>query len=220
MRLLLVGPPGSGKGTQAKLLSQRENLSHLATGDLLREAIHMQTPAGLLAQPYLGNGQLVPDEVVNQMVAEKFRRSNRPGRFVMDGYPRTRSQAEVFDRLLQELSLSLEGVIELAVDDETLVERLDDRRVCSNPNCQTSYHLISNPPRLENICDVCNSPLIQRVDDNEATIRHRLKVYHQTSSELLDHYRRQGKLHRVNANNDIELVYRAIDETLKAGKIV
>ncbi len=215
MRLLLVGPPGSGKGTQALLLADRLKLTHLATGNLLREAVANGTPAGREAEPYLSTGQLVPDDLVNRMVAEHFRRPDQPSRFIMDGYPRTRSQAVFFDELLRPLNLALQAVVEFTVDDEDLVRRLSNRRLCSNPNCQTSYHLISKPPRVNNTCDVCGWPLIQRVDDAEATIRYRLSVYHQNSSELLAHYRAQQKLHRVNADQPIEAVFASINGELK-----
>jgi adenylate kinase len=216
MRLLLVGPPGSGKGTQASLLVDRMNLAHLATGNLLREAVHLKTDAGKQAEPYLTAGKLVSDDLVNQMVKDKFSRADRPQRFVMDGYPRTRSQAVYFDQLLQPLGLDLQGVIELHVEDESLVRRLSNRRLCSNPNCQVPYHLISKPPRVDNICDVCGSPLYQRSDDTEETVRYRLKVYHESSDDLLGHYRQQGKLHQVNADQNIEAVFNAMNGKLKA----
>jgi adenylate kinase len=216
MRLLLVGPPGSGKGTQASLLARRLNLTHLATGNLLREAVHQKTPAGQKAEPFLTSGKLAPDELVNQMVAERLQRPDRPERFVMDGYPRTRSQAEFFDDLLRPQGLDLQAVIELTVEDENLVRRIIHRRLCSNPNCQTPFHLISRPPKVDNTCDVCGAPLIQRADDTEATVRHRLGVYHQTSEDLLDHYRRQGELHRVNGDQDMQAVLDDILAMLKA----
>ncbi len=216
MRLLLIGPPGSGKGTQAALLGKRLSLAHLATGNLLREAVEMKTPAGTEAEPYMASGQLVPNEVVNQMVAERFHRQDCPERFVMDGYPRTGSQAVFFDGLLGPLGLDLEAVIELTVDEESLVKRLSNRLVCSNANCQTPYHLISKPPKLDNICDVCGSHLVQRIDDAPATIRHRLAVYRQTSQELLDHYRPQNKLYQVSADQEIEAVFAAITMELEA----
>jgi adenylate kinase len=214
MRLLLVGPPGSGKGTQATRLVERLQLAHLATGNLLREAVTLHTPAGQEAEPYLVSGQLVPDEVVNRMVADCFHRPDRPERFVMDGYPRTRAQAVFFDELLHPLDLDLEAVIELTVDDESLLRRLTNRLVCSNPNCQTPFHLISKPPKVDNICDVCGSPLVQRIDDAAPTVRHRLEVYRKTSQELLGHYRQQAKLHQVNADQDIEAVFTAIIKKL------
>jgi len=217
MRLLLVGPPGSGKGTQAKLLSERLNLTHLATGDLLREAILHKSPSGLRADSYMKNGKLVPDEIVNDMIAERFCGPDRPKRFVMDGYPRKISQAEFFDRLLKEVSMDLNAVIEFTVVDKELIERLSNRRICSNPDCQTPFHLISNLPKVPNVCDVCHSHLIQRTDDHEEIIRHRLKVYHDTSAALLAHYRKKGKLHRVNAHDEVENVYNKILSKIQNG---
>jgi adenylate kinase len=208
MRLLLIGPPGSGKGTQAKLLSERHNLAHIGTGDLLRDAIRLNTPAGQLARPYLDRGELVPDAVVNQMVAEYFERPNRPERFVMDGYPRSKSQAVAFDALVARFGLDLQTVIALQVPDEALIIRLGGRRIC--PVCQTLYHIISKLPKADMRCDLDGTPLEQRKDDQEATIRTRLEVYHQTIGALLDHYRVQGKLIQVNADDEIEDVYQQI----------
>jgi adenylate kinase len=216
MRLLLVGPPGSGKGTQAARLAQKLNLVHLATGNLLREAVTLRTIPGLEAEPHMLTGQLVPDDLVNRMVADRFHRDDCPDRFVMDGYPRTAVQAGFFDNLLRPLGLGLQMVLEFVIDDEDLVRRLSNRLVCSNQNCQTPFHLISKPPKVDNICDVCGSPLIQRPDDAEETVRFRLKVYHQTSADLLAHYREQGKLYRVRADQDMDTVFAAMLEQLQS----
>jgi adenylate kinase len=214
MRLLLVGPPGSGKGTQAKLLSERWQLAHISTGDLLRDAIREKTLAGQLAKPYVDRGELVPDSIVNQMVAERFQGPHRPKRFIMDGYPRNRSQAVVFDQLLASLDLSLDAVIELQVEDETIVRRLSGRRIC--PVCKTTYQLLASPPRSDNVCDNDQTPLILREDDREETVRHRLLVYHQTSADLLNYYRKQDKLFQVQAGAEIEKVYADLDRVLQS----
>src|SRR5216684_8508887 len=146
MRLILVGPPGSGKGTQANLLSNRLKLVHIGTGDILREAIRQKTPLGRLAEPYLVQGKLVPDELVNEVISDLFRREDRPEHFVIDGYPRTVAQAVSFDQTLRQQSLDLTAVLFLQVDDEEIVRRMSGRWSC--PKCKSTYHLVSNPPRV------------------------------------------------------------------------
>src|SRR6516165_7346923 len=139
MRLILIGPPGSGKGTQAKLLGDRLHLSHIATGDILREAIRLGTSAGRKAEPFVNNGKLVPDDLVNELVADRFRRDDRPEQFVMDGYPRTLAQAASFDQVLRQQFLDLNAVILLQVDDEEIVRRISGRWSCPNPSCLATY---------------------------------------------------------------------------------
>src|SRR5437773_10801787 len=162
MRLILVGPPGSGKGTQAKLLSSRLGLVHISTGDILREAVRQNTPLGQVALPYMRSGQLVPDDLVNEFVAEHFRKEDRPERFAMDGYPRTLAQAASFDQVLRQQFLDLSAVIVLRVNDEEIIRRLSGRWICSKADCQATYHVTANPPRVPGICDRCGSKLIQR----------------------------------------------------------
>jgi adenylate kinase len=213
MRLILVGPPGSGKGTQAKLLSSRLGLVHIGTGDILREAGRQNTPLGQVALPYMRSGQLVPDDLVNEIVAEHFRRENRPERFVMDGYPRTLAQAISFDQVLRQQFLDLTAVVLFLVDDQEIIARMTGRRSC--PNCKATYHLIYNPPQKPGICDVCGTTLIQRPDDREETVRERLKVYHASTAELVPYYRSQRLLREVPGVGDIEQIYSTILQTLK-----
>lgn len=205
MRLILLGPPGSGKGTQAKRLAEHEQLCHISTGDILREAVRLQTPAGLRAQPYVVSGRLVPDELVNEMVADRLRRSDRPDRFVMDGYPRTLPQARAFDQVLREQALPLTAVVLIDVPEDELVRRLTGRWTC--PACKATYHTQFTPPRLPGKCDVCGSTLIQREDDKETTVRTRLKVYHESTEGLVDEYRAQGLLREVSGSGDVQTVY-------------
>ncbi len=210
MRLILLGPPGSGKGTQAKLLSERLGLMAIGTGDILREAIRLGTPAGRLAEPYYVSGRLVPDDLVNELVADRFRRDDRPERFLMDGYPRTVAQAASFDQVLRQQFLNLTAVIQLVVDDAEIVRRLSGRWICPNPACKATYHTTFKPPRVAGICDECGTPLIQREDDKEQTIRQRLAVYHQNTAELIGYYRAQGLLREVAGDSDIETIYAQI----------
>lgn len=208
MRLILIGPPGSGKGTQAKLLSSRLGLAHIGTGDILREAARQNTPLGQVALPYMRSGQLVPDDLVNEIVAEHFRRDDRPERFVMDGYPRTLAQAASFDQVLRQQFLDLTAVLLFVVDDQEIIARMTGRRSC--PQCKATYHLVFNPPRKAGICDLCGAKLIQRVDDREETVRERLSVYHANVADLIPYYREQGLLREVSGVGDIEQIYATI----------
>jgi adenylate kinase len=153
----------------------------------------------------MAGGQLVPDDLVNEVVAERFRREDRPEHFVMDGYPRTRAQAASFDQVLRQQFLDLNAVVLLQVDDEQIIQRLTGRRTC--PKCQKTYHIAHNPPRAPGICDVCGTVLVQRQDDQEETVRERLRVYHQNTADLIDYYRAGGLLREVSGVGDIESIY-------------
>jgi adenylate kinase len=215
MRLILLGPPGCGKGTQAQLLSQRNQLEHIGTGDILREAIRRQTPSGVRAKPFVDSGLLVPDDLVNDLIAERFAREDRPERFVLDGYPRTLAQAAALDQVLRQHCLSLSSVVLLEVDDEEIVRRVLKRWSCPRPGCKATYHLESKPPRTPAVCDNCGTPLVQREDDRPETVRARLIVYHKNIVPLAQHYRAQGLLHEVAGHGAIEEVYANILKVLK-----
>jgi adenylate kinase len=215
MRLILLGPPGCGKGTQAKLLCRRNGLEHIGTGDLLRDAIRQGTPVGVRARACVEAGQLVPDEVVNDLIAERFRPPDRPPRFVMDGYPRTVAQAKSFDALLAEVRLPLQAVVLLKVVDEEIVRRLSGRWSCPRPGCMATYHVENNPPRVAFVCDECGTALVQRADDRVETVRARLKVYHRNTVELIPHYRAQGLLREACGQGEIEQVYGNIMKALQ-----
>jgi adenylate kinase len=214
MRLILIGPPGSGKGTQAKLLCDRLGLVHIGTGDILREAVRLGTPAGRLAEPYVNNGKLVPDALVNDLVADRFRRDDRPERFVMDGYPRTLAQAASFDQVLRQEFLDLKAVILLNVDDEQIIQRLSGRWSCPKAGCKATYHVVTKPPRVAGICDNDGTPLVQRADDREETMRLRLRVYHENVRELIAHYRAQGLLREVCGEGAIETIYEQLVQAI------
>ncbi|HEY7326779.1 MAG TPA: adenylate kinase [Gemmataceae bacterium] len=214
MRLILLGPPGCGKGTQAKLLSERNSLEHIGTGDILREAIRQQTPAGLRAHPYVEQGQLVPDDLVNDVVAERFNLSDPPERFVLDGYPRTLAQAIAFDQVLHQHYFDLTAVIFLDVSDDEIIARVGERWSCPKPGCKATYHTKSKPPKVPGVCDYCSTKLIQREDDRPATVKARLVVYHRNIESLLGHYRVRGLLHEVPGHGAIEKVYANIMKVL------
>jgi adenylate kinase len=206
MRLIFLGPPGSGKGTQAQLLAGRRGLEHIATGDLLRAAIRQDTPVGQRAKPFYDAGRLVPDDMVNDLIAERFGRPDRPSKFVMDGYPRTVAQAEVFDGILGRVDLGLSAVVLLDVADEEIVRRIGQRSSCPNPTCKANYGE-SKPPKVPGVCDRCGTALVQRADDRPETVRARLQVYRRETVELVPYYRAKDLLREVPAVGDIEKVY-------------
>jgi adenylate kinase len=213
MRLILLGPPGSGKGTQAKLLAERLRVVHIGTGDILREAVRQGTQAGKLAAPYVVSGKLAPDALVNEVIHERFSREDRPDCFVMDGYPRTLAQAAAFDQVLRQQFLDIEAVLLLLVRDDEIVRRLSGRLVC--PKCRETYHVVKHPPRVPGRCDNEGTELIQRPDDKEEVVRERLRVYHTNTAELIPHYREQGQLREVDGEGTIEQVYANIQKALK-----
>lgn len=206
MRLVLVGPPGCGKGTQAALLRDRLGLTMVGTGDMFREAIRQQTPVGKIAQPLLAQGLLAPDHMVNELVAELFR-ATRPEKFVMDGYPRTYAQAIAFDSLLAQQFLHLHAVIYLNISDDEVVRRISSRRCCEQKDCSTCFNLAFRPPKVDGVCDRCGGKLVLRDDDKEETIRRRLVEFHRNNDALIEHYRRAGILKDVPAYDPPETVY-------------
>jgi adenylate kinase len=215
MRLIILGPPGSGKGTQAKILAEKLGLTHVSTGDILREAVKLGTPVGQQAKTFMDKGKYVPDTMVNDIIAEKLARPDRPKCFIMDGYPRTEAQALAFDEILRENGLQLTRAIHLNVPDGEIVRRLGGRRTC--PVCHALYHVYNKPPKKEETCDNCGAKLEQRNDDQEGPIRERLRVYHGTVPSVIDHYRQQGLLHEVKGEGTINDIHAAIRRGLGKG---
>lgn len=209
MRLVLIGAPGSGKGTQARRLCERLGLLYIGTGDILREAIRSGTAVGREAKPLLGAGRLVPDTMANDMVADLFR-AHRPEKFVMDGYPRTYSQAIAFDALLAQQFLKLDAVVDLAVSDDEVVRRIGGRRICSGAACGYCFNPAFEPTAAPGACDRCGSPLAVRDDDSEATVRTRLAEFHANTDALIEHYRRAGLLNEISATEPVESIYQNI----------
>jgi adenylate kinase len=215
MRLILLGPPASGKGTQAQLLSSRLGMAHISTGDLLRAAKAAGTPLGLRAKAFMDAGKLVPDELVNDLVAERFRQSDRPSCFLMDGYPRTVAQAEAFARLLDEVRLPITGVILLNASDGEIIYRTTGRLTCPNPKCSVTYHVKNRPPKVAGACDRCGTALVHRADDQLEQVRTRLEEYHGQTAELVPFYREHGTLHAVEGQGDVETIYQNIVAALR-----
>ncbi len=195
MRLVLLGPPGSGKGTLAKPLAQRLAVPHIATGDLFRAEIEAETELGILANEFISNGNLVPDDVTNEMARKRLSEPDATG-FVLDGYPRTVDQAHALDAALVELQRPLDAAILIDVPDDKIVARAVGRLLC--PNCGAIYHLVNKPPQVAGICDICRGVLKTRDDDTPSTVRHRLAVYHRITSPVLGFYEGQGILKKVD----------------------
>jgi adenylate kinase len=200
--LIFLGAPGAGKGTQAREVSQYFSIPHISTGDMLREAVREGTPLGLEAKAKMEAGELVPDEVVCGIVAERISRPECARGFILDGFPRTIAQAEFVDRLLREKGKGSPLVIDIEVDRELLLKRLTGRRTCAL--CGELYNVYFHPPRAEGVCDKDQGKLLQRADDSEETIRQRLLAYEKQTSPLIDYYRRQDVLRQIDGNREPE----------------
>lgn len=212
MDLIMLGPPGSGKGTQAKRLSDRFGIPQISTGDILREAVKEGTPLGQEAKRYMDQGKLVPDDVVIGIVKERLKEGDCHKGFILDGFPRTVAQAEALERMLGEMGRGIDHVIDIEVSEEELLRRLTGRRTCRR--CGAMYHIVFNPPKQEGICDRCGGELYQRDDDREETIKARLKVYQEQTAPLIDLYQKRGLLRRIEGAGEIEEIEGRILEAI------
>ena len=190
MNLILLGPPGAGKGTQATRIVEKYKVPHISTGDIFRENIKNNTPLGQKAQEYMNKGELVPDQLVVDIALDRLGKDDCKNGFLLDGFPRTVFQADALDKFLKDKGKGIDLVINIEVEDKMLIERLDARRVC--PTCAATYNVIGMPPKKEGICDKCNDNLIQRRDDKKETVGNRIKVYHEQTSPLIDYYKEKG----------------------------
>ncbi len=216
MRLVFIGPPGAGKGTQAKLLRDHYRIAHISTGDMLRDRIAAGTPTGRKAKPYVESGSLVPDSIIIEMVAERLAEPDCSAGFLFDGFPRTLAQAAALNDALRTIRQELNAVVLLDVQDEELVRRLGSRWTCSNGACNTAYNLISKPPRVTGKCDACGQTLMQREDDKPETIRTRLQKYHQQTAPVVVFYRKNGLVRSVSGMGTVEEIQRSIRAALGA----
>jgi len=213
MRLILIGPPGVGKGTQAALLEARTGAKPLSSGVIFRAEIDAETDLGRLAQSYIKRGELVPNGVTIEMMAKRLRSDDvRKHGFVLDGFPRTVRQAEALDQMLEDMDIHLDKVVSIEIDEEVVVGRLSGRLGCTK--CGEIYHVASKPPQREMLCDKCNSPLFVRADDQPDTIRERLRVFHENTRPVVDYYASHGNLLRVDGAQDPETVYKQIVDGL------
>jgi len=206
-KIILLGPPGAGKGTQAELLGEKLGFTRLSTGDMLREAVRKGTDLGKEAKKYMDAGGLVPDDVIIGMMKEKL--TNIKGSFLLDGFPRTVEQADALAEIVD-----IDLVINIDVLDKVLVARLARRRTC--PRCNAVYHLTNKPPKMAGVCDNCRIGLYQREDDKEETVMNRLKVYHESTAPLIDYYEKKGKLITIKGSKkSIEEIYEEIEKALQ-----
>jgi len=206
-----MGPPGSGKGTQAAFISKEMDIPHISTGDMFRKAIRDNTELGVKAKEYMDAGKLVPDEVTIGIVRERLQEPDCKKGFLLDGFPRTVAQAEALDEILASLDMQLDAVIDIQVPREELLKRLTGRRMCK---CGASYHITFSPPLQDGKCDKCGGDLYQRQDDTEETINNRLDVYNEQTKPLIEFYAKQGLLKNINGNQEIELVLAEIGRSL------
>ncbi|MBX5447610.1 MAG: adenylate kinase [Acidothermus cellulolyticus] len=204
MRLVLVGPPGAGKGTQAQLIASHLHVPKISTGDIFRKNVADDTPLGRLAKQYMDAGDLVPDEVTIAMVRDRLAGDDVRDGFLLDGFPRTVHQAVELDAMLAESGARLDVVLELVVDDDEVIRRLSGRRTCAD--CAHVWHVTYDPPTVDGVCDLCGGKLFQREDDREETVRHRLEVYYQQTAPLIDYYAARGILEGIDAMGPVEEV--------------
>ena len=204
MKLVLLGAPGAGKGTQATVLAKEYHIPHISTGHIIRNAIAEKTPVGLEAKGYIDRGELVPDDIVVEMVKERLKEDDCQKGYILDGFPRTISQAEIMDQI----GILVDAVIEIVVDADIIVDRLSGRRECKS--CGATYHLMSKPPQKDGVCDECGSELSQRADDVPETIKHRLEVYKEQTEPLKGYYEAKGNLLKVVGQNQISDTTEAI----------
>ncbi len=212
MKLLIMGPPGAGKGTQADKIVAKFNIVHISTGDMFRQAIKSGTALGKEAKEYLDQGLLVPDEVTNGIVRERLVKSDCENGFLLDGYPRTVAQAVSLDEMLFDLNMHIDAVLNIVVSHSLLLDRLTGRRICKE--CGATYHKTFNPTKEFDVCDRCGGKLYQRKDDNIETVESRLRVYNNQTKPLLDYYKAKGNLFNINGEQDIDKVFAEIKTTL------
>ena len=211
MNIILLGPPGAGKGTQAKKIQEHYKFPHISTGDILRENINNNTGLGLKAKSYMSRGELVPDELLVTIIKDRLSKKDCQNGFMLDGYPRTIPQADALQMILTESGEMIDAVLNISVDDEELINRLSGRRMCK---CGASYHIIFNPPAQADVCSICKGKLYQREDDKPETIRNRLNVYKKQTQPLINYYVNKKILKTIDGSKDILQIFEEIKEVL------
>ncbi len=212
MKIIMLGAPGAGKGTQAKMIADKYQIPHISTGDIFRSNIKSGTELGMEAKKYMDQGQLVPDELTVKILLDRVANEDCKNGYVLDGFPRTIPQATVLENALNDLNESIDFAIDVAVADEVIINRMSGRRACVG--CGATYHIVNIPPAVEGICDRCNSELILRDDDQEETVKNRLKVYHDQTQPLIDFYTQRNVLHAVDGTLSLNEVFDKIIEIL------
>ncbi|MCT4661065.1 MAG: adenylate kinase [Tissierellales bacterium] len=205
MRVILLGPPGAGKGTQATRIVNEFNIAHISTGEIFRQNIKAGTELGEIAKRYIDQGMLVPDEIAINIIRDRLQKEDCKNGFLLDGFPRNAIQADELDEVLSELHIELNHVVNIEVDDQVLIERIVNRRVCTE--CEHTFHLVYNPPKNEGVCDICGAKLYQREDDTVETVTRRLDIYHELTKPLIDYYDQHGILVSVNGLQSINDVF-------------
>ncbi len=218
MRLILLGPPGAGKGTQAEIISENFKVFHVSTGQLLREAVRKSTKIGKEAENYMKRGELVPDEIVINILISKLKEDNIGQNFILDGFPRTENQAIGLDKELKSFGKPIELVLYFNTSDEVAIQRLSGRRICSK--CGANYHIVNRKPRIEGKCDKCNSDLIQRDDDKPEVVKQRLKVYKKQIEPLLDYYNNKNIVEELDGNKKASKVFLEVEKILEKRNLV
>lgn len=212
MNIILLGPPGAGKGTQAKKIQEYYSLPHISTGDILRENINNNTNLGIKAKSYMSRGELVPDELLITLIRDRLSKNDCSAGFMLDGYPRTIPQADALQMILTESNKKIDAVLNISVDDRELIRRLSGRRMCK---CGASYHIIFNPPKKEGICDICKGKLYQRNDDTPEAIQNRLNVYKKQTQPLIDYYSKKKILRTIDGSKEIPQIFEDIKKVLE-----
>lgn len=213
MKIIMLGAPGAGKGTQAKMIAEKYKIPHISTGDIFRANIKGGTILGMQAKEYMDKGQLVPDELTVKILLDRVAADDCKDGYVLDGFPRTIPQAEVLDKALTELGDAVDYAIDVDVPDENIVNRMSGRRACVM--CGATYHIKHNPPKVENVCDACGDALILRDDDKPETVLKRLDVYHEQTQPLIEYYQNKGILKTVDGTLDLKDVFAAIEDIIK-----
>lgn len=214
MKVIMLGAPGAGKGTQAKQIADKYSIPHISTGDIFRANIKNGTELGKKAKTYMDQGLLVPDELVVELVADRIQQDDCKNGFVLDGFPRTIPQAEALDAALAKINEKMDYAIDVDVPDENIISRMSGRRACLN--CGATYHIVTIPTKVEGVCDRCGSPVVLRDDDQPETVKKRLEVYHEQTQPLIDYYKKQNILKTVDGVLPMEEVFKAIVEILGA----
>lgn len=213
MNIVLFGPPGAGKGTQAQFLSEEYNIPHISTGDILRDNVKNGTALGTKAKSYMDKGELVPDNLLIDLIKVRLEAPDTRKGFLLDGFPRTIPQAQALDEILDDMNKNLDSVVNIEVGPAELVRRLSGRRICRN--CGSSYHLVLNPSKVKDICDACGGELYQRADDQEAAIKNRLEVYKKQTQPVLEYYKKKGVLINIDGDREIEEITSDIKSALE-----
>ena len=217
MKLVLLGPPGAGKGTQSIVLSKKYSIPHISTGDILRDSVKKGLPLGLKAKSYMDKGELVPDEIVTGIVVERLKNADTKKGYILDGFPRTVKQAEDLDSALNKAGSSIDMAVYFKTSESTAIERLSGRRVCKA--CGFNYHIKNIPPKKSGICDKCGNELFQRPDDKEATVRNRLEVYEAQTKPLIDYYAKNDVVKEVSGDLGVDELFAVLSKIFRDAKL-